>query len=799
MTKSTRLELPVLLPGVPDAHDSCVGRLQALLGARAGIERSHLVLADSDAAGGQALICIHYDPDVLTLSRVEALARAAGAEVSARYGHAVFPVHAVGAEDAGRRVEAVLRALDGVLDVAANLAAQRVRVEWDRVRTDEAAIRTALDRHGYASASPTRGACCAPRPPAPEDASWLRRHRELALSLTAAVCLAIAWGGTRWFGWPRPLAIGLYLLAYGLGAFDLVRHWIGALRRGKLALDIDLLMLVAASGAAVLGEWAEGAFLLVLFSLAHALEHYATARARNAIRGLAELSPPTARVRRDGSLLDVPVEQVAAGEVVLVRPGERMPVDGQVTGGRSAVNQAPITGESVPAEKSPGDAVFAGTINGDGTLEIRTERVAGDRTLDRIVRLVEEAQTQKAPTQQFTERFERIFVPAVLIADVLLIVVPPLIGLWPWDIAFYRGMALLVAASPCALALGTPSAVLAGIAQAARHGVLIKGGAHLENLGTLRAMALDKTGTLTRGTPELTDAESLDGVATDELLAIAASVEAHSQHPLAAAIVRHAERVGVALRQTGELQSVTGRGVRSSLDGAPVEIGTLRLWEEPGITVPDGVRDRVHHLQAAGRSTVVVRHGERWLGVLGVVDRPRDGIRQVLVRLRALGIHPLVMLTGDNARVARAIAHEVGVDQVRPELLPEDKVTQVRELLQRHGQVAMVGDGVNDAPALAHATVGIAMGGAGTAVALETADVALMGDDLGKLPFAVGLSRRARAIIRQNLFIALGVLALLVLATATGVLGIGATVVLHEGSTLIVIGNALRLLTFDDT
>jgi Cd2+/Zn2+-exporting ATPase len=447
-------------------------------------------------------------------------------------------------------------------------------------------------------------------------------------------------------------------------------------------------------------------------------------------------------------------------------------------------------------EKTEGDPVFAGTVNGDGALEVVTTRAAGDRTLDRVVKLVEEAQTQKAPTQRFTERFERIFVPAVLVADLLLIVVPPLLGLMDWGTSFYRGMALLVAASPCALALGTPAAVLAGIARAAQRGVLIKGGAHLENLGTLRAVALDKTGTLTVGEPEVTDLVPMAGTSADELLRVAAAVERRSQHPLAQAVVRKAESSALVLPGAGELQSVTARGVRSVVEGASVEIGSLRLWEDASVPVPDEVATAVRTLQEAGRSIIVVRHGARWLGVLGVADQPRPGVREVLNQLRALGLNPLVMLTGDNRGVGDAVGREVGVDEVRADLLPEDKLTIIREMLAQHGQVAMIGDGVNDAPALANATVGIAMGGAGTAVALETADVALMGDDLGKLPFAVGLSRKARAVIRQNLYISLGVIAVLIVVTTTGIFGIGPAVAVHEGSTLLVIANALRLLAY---
>jgi Cd2+/Zn2+-exporting ATPase len=794
MTEKLRLDLPVLLPEVPDSRDACVDRLESLITRHPGVTEVHLVEQDGR---GHAL-CMHYNTETLTLAQVERLARAAGAEVTERYGHAVLPIRVVGAEDAAVRIEKSLLGIDGVLNASVSLPAQRARVEFERERTSVDAIRAELARTGYASEAPVahQAGCCHPKEPVPEDASWYARNRELAWSLAAGLLLAVAFAGERWLGLAPAAAIGLYAASYAFGGWDLTRHWLGSLRKGQLSFNIDLLMLMAAIGAAVLGEWLEGAFLLFLFSLAHALEHYALGRARGAIKALADLAPLIARVQRGEQTVEVPVEQVATGDTVVVRPAERIPVDGVVASGASAVNQAPITGESVPVDKATGDEVFAGTVNGEGALFITTTRAAGDRTLDRVVKLVEEAQTQKAPTQQFTERFERIFVPAVLVADLLLIVVPPLLGFWDWGTSFYRGMALLVAASPCALALGTPSAVLAAIAQAARNGVLIKGGAHLENLGTLRALAFDKTGTLTLGKPEVTDVVPAGGASEADLLSISAAVERHSQHPLAQAVVRRADQQQLALPEAAPLESITARGVRSSVAGETVEIGSLRLWDEQGIEVDAEVRAAVERLQAAGRSTMAVRHGSRWLGVLGVADRPREGVRNTLDRLRALGLRPLIMLTGDNKGVGEAIGREVGVDSVRADLLPEDKVTAIRELLREHGQVAMIGDGVNDAPALAHATVGIAMGGAGTAVALDTADVALMGDDLGRLPFAVGLSRKARGVIRQNLYVSLGVIAFLAVATATGLFGIGPAVIAHEGSTLIVIANALRLLGY---
>lgn len=856
MNQIVRLDLPLLLPEVQDVRDRCVARLVSLLEGRDGVQQVHVLgAADArrggtvdatiaeeawDPTGRVAQLCLHYDPARLSLAQVTELARLAGAEVSNRFGHAVLAFRMIGAEDDGQRLEQALADVPGVTAAAVNFAAQFARVEFDRTIVDSGAIQQRLRELG---ATPTsvltpsaadrvalgtapsidaeRVAAPKAEEPATPAAGWLRRNRELVWSLTAGALLTGGWLLQRRLGL-GPAVIGLYLASYFFGARDNVGHFVADVRRGRFHFNIDLLMVVAAAGAAILGQWVEGALLLFLFSLGHALEHYALGRARNAIKALGELAPQSATVIRDGREQVAPIAEVRPNDLVVVKPAERIPVDGVVKEGRSAVNQAPITGESVPVEKVGGEQVFAGSVNGDGALVISVTAAIGDRTLDRVIKLVAEAQTQKAPTQQFTDRFERVFVPLVLVADVLLIVVPPLLGVWTWPESFYRAMTLLVAASPCALALGTPAAVLAGIAQAARNGVLIKGGAHLEALGTIDVLALDKTGTITKGEPTVTDVVAMHGASESELLSIAASVEARSQHPLARAITNEASARSLHVAVAGELEAVTGYGIRSSIDGARVEVGRLRMFEESadeGATpraVPNGVRVSVERLEQAGRTTVIVRRrsgsisrtdgyvgaeDERdteWLGVIGISDEPRANARDTLVRLRTVGMKRIVMLTGDNQGVGDAVGRAVGVDDVRAGLLPEDKVRAIKTLAAE-GRVAMVGDGVNDAPALAHATVGIAMGGAGTAAALETADVALMGDDLERLPFAIGLSRRTRAVIQQNLILSLGVIALLTVSSVLGVVRIGLAVVIHEGSTLVVIANALRLLAYRET
>lgn len=827
MTETVRLDIPVLLPGVPDDQDACVARVTGLLEAREGVQRIYITHeADgvqtehevgqhpSDATRNNAALCVHFDAERISLAQILAVAKSAGATVAERYAHETIAFHSVGAEDEGRRIESAVRSLTGVTAAVVNFPAQIVRVEFDTTVLQLPAI---LERLREIDAMPNVPEAfrtgtqslqgIAPTSPAASDAdstivtphnSWYSRNRELAWSLIAGALALLGWLTGRPGMDGSTLSIVLYGGAYVFGAWDLVGHLIKDLRRGEFHFNIDLLMVVAAIGAATIGAWPEGALLLFLFSLGHALEHYALGRARNAIKALADLAPQNATVRRNGTDRIVPIAEVQPGDLVVVKPGDRFAVDGIVREGTSSVNQAPITGESVPVDKVVTDHVFAGSVNGEGLIIVEVSAAVGDRTIDRVITLVAEASTQKAATQQFTDRFERVFVPLVLVADVILIAAPPLLGVWTWSESFYRAMALLVAASPCALALGTPATVLAGIAQAARNGVLIKGGAHLEALGSIEVVALDKTGTITKGEPAVTDALPADGIDATTLLAAAAAVEQHSQHPLAKAVVRAAVARGIAFRNADGVQSITGRGVRGRVDGVVIEVGHLSLFADALEPPTSFIEQSVAGLEAAGRTTMVVRavgQDVEWLGVVGLADEPRVGVREILFALKSLGIRRIVMLTGDNAGVAAAVARTVGIDEVRASLMPEDKVTAIKEFAQT-GSVAMVGDGVNDAPALAHATVGIAMGAAGTAVALETADVALMGDDLSRLPFAVGLSRRARSVIRQNLYLSLGVIALLAVSTITGWAGIGAAVIVHEGSTLVVIANALRLLRY---
>ncbi len=815
MTEKTRIEIALLLPTVPDARDACLQRLGELLRANDGIETAHVPDRNGKASDN---ICIHYDSNRLSIGKVRELARRAGAELEQRFGHLMLKTEPMYARQS-RMVESRAKQINGVLE-AATSPAGLLRIEYDRRVTDEAAIRTAVQKIGIRILEVPKMRTPA-EPSAPERKPSGREHEHAHGGLfgeRTELVFAVFYGGLLLIGWLLSVLTdvtptvpwSLYLAAYFFGGVFMFREAIKDIL--ALRFDVDILMLLAAVGAAMLGDWAEGALLLFLFSLGHGLEQYAMGRAKRAIEALAELAPQTALVRREDQTKEVPVEQLGVGDIVIVKPNERIPADGFVITGAGSVNQAPITGESVPVDKravddplqaaanpdrlDPEYRAFAGTINGSGALEIQVTKLASESTLARVVQMVNEAETQKSPTQRFADKFERYFVPTVLAFVVLLLFAWTVID-EPFSASFYRAMAVLVAASPCALAISTPSAVLSGVARAARGGVLIKGGGPLENLGTVGAIAFDKTGTLTEGKPRLTDVVTADGVTEDELLRVAIAVERLSDHPLAAAVVLGGkERLkSDSDLQAHDVQSITGRGVQATVDGQLVYIGKENLFAEvTGPPLPDALRESVEKLKASGRTTMIVRRGDTYLGVLGLMDTPRATAKDVIARLRKLGIRRMIMLSGDNQQVASAVAQEVGLDEAWGDLMPDDKVAAIKKLSEQEG-VAMVGDGVNDAPAMAHATVGIAMGAAGSDVALETADVALMADDLNHLPFVVGLSRQTSRIIRQNLWFSLGMVAFLVPATVLG-LHLGFAVVLHEGSTLLVVLNALRLLGY---
>ncbi|MAS35471.1 MAG: cadmium-translocating P-type ATPase [Anaerolineaceae bacterium] len=798
--KTIQLDLALVLPAM-DSADECVNILTDRLVSRKGIEKAHIVREN-----GSAQLCLHFDPNVISLAELKRLAQDSGVQVTDRYRHEQLPFTGLNTADAAQVLERSLERISGVLHASVNYAAGLLFIAYDNevvqqdtieqvVRQSGARIlerdhRQTIEEHseeGHEGHDHGSAPGFLPH--------WIQERWTLFLVGLAGVFFAIGFVGETFLGMTEGIATLFFILAYVAGGYDIATHAIPGLFRGEF--DTDVLMLAAAGGAAILGEWAEGAFLLFLFSLGHAGEHYALDRARRAVNALGELMPKTAQVRRGNEIVEELVENLQIDDVVIVRPGDRIPVDGEISNGTTTVDQSPITGESVPVNKSQGDGVFAGTINQDNAIDVRVTKLARDNTLSRVMQMVAEAQSQQSPTQRFTQRFTARFVPAVLIGTFLLIVIPSLLNLSTFQDNFYRGMLLLVAASPCALAIGTPAAVLSGIAQAARNGVLIKGGVHLENLGDLQVIAFDKTGTITSGEFVVTDVYGLNGATRETVLRIAASVEQQSNHPLAQAIVYAAQENNLEVSPSSGLENVAGKGVRSKIEGQPVLLGSLKLFQEADAPRPDDeLVQLIGRLEAEGQTTVVVNHNSTFLGAIALADTPRATAGDVMQQLKDIGIKRLVMLTGDNDDVAHDIAKQVGLTDVQAELLPEDKLNVVKVLQKEHGSIAMVGDGVNDAPALATATVGIAMGGAGTAVALETADIALMADDLSKLPFAVGLSRASKRIIQQNLGISLGVIGLLIVSSVIGVVQLSGAVILHEGSTILVVLNALRLLGY---
>lgn len=772
---------------------ACINELLRRLESCKGIEQAHLH-SDRDPVE----VCVHYDPNQIALAAVQRLAEDVGATLSNGYEHQDIPFRGLNTADSAVVLTGELEKQKGVLHANVNYAAGFASVAFDRKIISLESIHDLMETWGatpvMAHGKQAEGhGHDHHQAPAFLPAS-IREYWSLVMIGLGGLFLLTGWLGENYFGLSAGTAMVLYFLSYIASGYETSHHALPALLKGKF--DTDTLMLAAAIGAAILGEWAEGAFLLILFGLGEAGEHYALDRARKAIDALGELMPKTAYVLRGMQMVEVAVEQLRVNDVVVIRPGDRIPIDGVVVKGSSMVDQSPITGESVPVSKGPEDDVFAGSINHEAALEVQVSCLAKDSTLSRVITMVAEAQAQKSRTQQFTERFTAWFVPTVLILVVLVASVPPLFGWLPLSTSFYRAMLLLVAASPCALAVGTPSAILSGIARAARNGVLIKGGAHLENLGRLKVIAFDKTGTLTEGRFELNVIISLNSKSADEVLSISAAVEQQSNHPLAQALVGAARQKNLILPQVDSLENISGRGVISTVDSSQVKIGSLRMFEDDHVTVDESLRRTVAEQESLGRTTMILRMDDRFEAILALSDTPRRSVGGVMERLKQQGIHEFVMLTGDNPNVAKAIGSQVGMTQIKASLLPEAKLEAIRSLQKEYGAVAMVGDGVNDAPALATATVGIAMGGAGTAVALETADVALMADDLSKLPFAVGLSRASRRIIQQNLFIALGVIFLLIISSVLGWVPLSLAVVLHEGSTVVVALNALRLLGY---
>ncbi len=793
--------IPVLLPEDATHSRQCVDCLRQRLEGRTGIRAVAL-----EQAGGVTSLRLDYDPKLVTLAALEREVASAKGCLDGNHAHVLLKVDGMQSVEAERAIERALFGLPGV-SASASYSAATLRLEFDRRKCPLPEIVRRLDRLGYTSRPATNIPHPHPQPLSLNRATFAgylakaqnlaRSHAEMALVILGGVFLLSGFlvglkSAAPTDVWNIARITLLLLSAICTSTETFPEAW-GMLRRFKL--DVDVLMFVAAIGAASLGKFEEGALLLFLFGLGSAGEHLALSRARRSIEALSKLAPDTATLLLpNGTTKSVPAKEVAEGDRVLVKPFERIPVDAAVEEGASAVDQAAVTGESIPVEKNVGDDVFAGTLNTSSRLILRCTKSAGKSTLARIIQLVEEAQSTKSSTQVFTDKVEHYYVPIVFVLTALLIVLPPLLTSVSWGVGFYRSMAFLTAASPCALAIGTPAAVLCAIARSAKMGVLIKGGIHLEGLATIRAVALDKTGTLTTGQLSVAAIDTLPPFSPDELLTLAAAAESASTHPLAAAVVAHAKSKGLALPHPEDVEQLTAAGVRA-------RIGTHAVFAgKPSLIPGDSAWDaRITAAKAAGNALVAISIDGKPAGLISLADTPRPSAPTAVGRLKQLGVTHVTMLTGDHTGSAAAVAKLAGISAYQADLLPEDKLRILRELTTTHGPVAMVGDGVNDAPALAQAAVGIAMGGAGSDVAMETADVVLLGGDLSRLPAALDLAQRARRIIRQNLVIALGVIAVVAPLSALGFTKLSVAVLLHEGSTIVVVLNSLRLLRAKST
>ena len=711
-------------------------------------------------------------------------ARPPACSVCELHAESTFKVEGMDCRDEVTMLERRFKNLPGLEDFSADVMGQRLHVKYDAARLSTSTITAAVADAGMRAwlehEEPIIGTGRAAR--------WQR------LLVSASGAAFAAGLGLEHFGATLWIVRVAFATAIACGGALTLRKAVHAAR--MWTLDINVLMLSAAMGAIALGQWSEAAAVVFLFAVAQALETRTLERARTAIGALMDLTPVDALVQSADGEHRVGVEAVLPGMVIVVRPGEKIPLDGEVVAGNSDVNQAPVTGESLPVDKSAGAEVFAGTINGRGALEVRVTRLRRDTTLARIIHLVERAQAQRAPAQAFVERFARVYTPAVLALAAVLATVPPLLFGGSWQTWVYRALVLLVVSCPCALVISTPVSIVAALAAAARKGVLIKGGLYLERAGRVRCIAFDKTGTLTRGVLQVVGVVPLNGLTADSVIALAASVERRSEHPIAQAILAYAASADIGMSPGEGVESLAGRGAEGRVGGARVVLGNHRLFEERQLCSP-AMHSEVEAVSAKGRTAVLVARNGEPVGVIALSDRPRESGRDALDLLRREGIESLVMLTGDSYATARAIALELGVDEFRAELLPEDKVAAIGELRRRFGSVAMVGDGVNDAPALASADVGIAMGAAGSDAALETADVALMADELLKIPYAFRLSRATVRNIKANLAISMVMKAAFVALAVAGVATLWMAVVADTGASVIVIANALRLLRAD--
>jgi Zn2+/Cd2+-exporting ATPase len=751
-------------------------------------------------------LTIDFDPGVITEEGVRKVAAQLAPAGHQQYCKALLQLGGRASGAAEQKLERKAQKIEGIRRARATFLGGVMSVTFDEARISEAQVIEKV--RGTGAPVKPFAAEVEGKPAGIREwlALWLKGDRlEFVCMVLTFVFMITGWAaGKLGLGWHDVFYVGAYLA----GGYFGVRAGLQSLR--QWTIDVDLLMVLAALGAAVVDAPFEGAMLLFLFSLSNVLQAFAIDRTRKAIKSLMKLRPDKALAKRDGGTVLVPVEDLVVGDVLVVRPGESIALDSVIIEGSSTIDQASLTGESMPVSKQAGDPVFAGTINQTGGLEIRVAKLAKDSTIEKLVRMVEEAQTEKAETQRFLDRAEQFYAAGVILFTLALIIIPITFLHEPFQAAFYRAMTVMVVASPCALIISTPASILSAIGGAARRGVLFKGGVHLERAATIKVVAFDKTGTLTEGKPRVTDVV-VDGRTVDfrtrpdaaslDLLALVGAVEAKSEHPLAQAIVTECKQRGVLLEECASFQSTSGKGASGLVRGRRVAVGNARYFSDRHVAIPETFTARIATLQDQGKTCVIVGEidestsAAKLLGAVAIADVLRPDAAGVIRQLKANGIERVVMLTGDNTRVAQAIAKQAGVDEVHADLLPEDKVRVIKEL-KNIGPVAMVGDGVNDAPALATATIGIAMGAAGTDVAMETADVVLMSDNLQNIVFALDLARHARRVIYQNLGFAMAVIVVLIISALGFKLPLPIGVIGHEGSTVLVCLNGLRMLTF---
>ncbi len=781
---------------IEQTEENCAEVINHLLEDEPGIVQVNLNPADHQ-------LSIDYDPAQIDLTRVDELSQAMTPLLSQRWQTCTLRLGRQGGracESCALGLERRVGQLPGVQRVSASYMGGTLSIAFDAAQINAQDITRHITQMGV-DVKPSAAVEIATA--VPETISlpssrrqmwdWFRTNPEAIFTVITFVAMFSALflsnrGGAAW------LIAGFYGAAYIFGGYYGMKGGIESLR--QRTIDVDLLMVLAAGGAALVGEFFEGAMLLFLFSLSNVLQDFAMDRTRNAIRALMQLRPSTARIMRGDREVELPIEKVNIGDLMIIKPGDRIALDGLVVAGESSMDQSAITGESIPVAKQQGDQIFAGAINQTGSLDVRVTKLAKDSTIARLIQMVEEARSEKAETQRFIDQAEQYYALGVIILTALFIVIPPTLLNVPFDDAFYKAMTILVAASPCAIVISTPATVLSAIGNGARRGVLFKGGIYVENAATIQVIAFDKTGTLTVGKPQVTDIHPLADVTEDELLALATAVESKSEHPLAQATMQAANSRELAAPEVRSFSSVTGMGVRAEVDGRQVQVGNLRLFADQSLIGLAEAEMVVAQYQDEGKTSVVVASDGRVVGVIAYADVIRPDAPQVVADLRRRGIEHIVMLTGDHERVARHIAQAAGVDEVLADLLPEDKVAAIRSVQEKYGPTIMVGDGVNDAPALVMADIGMAMGAAGTDVALETADIVLMGDDLKNIPYVIGLSKQTRRTLVINLTFAISAIVVMLLLIIFRDLPLPVAVLGHEGGTVLVSLNGMRLLRY---